>query len=82
MTQRKALAFERSSGNVFAELGLEHPEGGLAKAELIRQIVTLLQAGGLIQTAAARLLGLPQPKVSVLYRARSPGSRPTGASGS
>ena len=73
MTQRKALAFERSSGNVFADLGFEHPEEELARAQLILQIVTLLQARGLTQTAAARLLGLPQPKVSALYRGRVAG---------
>jgi predicted XRE-type DNA-binding protein len=73
MTPRKALAFERSSGNVFADLGFEHPEEELAKAQLILQIVTLIQARGLTQTAAARLLGLPQPKVSVLYRGQVAG---------
>ena len=73
MTQRKALAFERSSGNVFADLGFEHPEEELAKAQLILQILTLIRARGLTQTAAARLLGLPQPKVSLLFRGQVAG---------
>ena len=39
MTQRKALAFERSSGNVFADLGFEHPEEELAKAKLTSRLL-------------------------------------------
>jgi predicted XRE-type DNA-binding protein len=73
MTQRKHLSFERSSGNVFADLGFEHPEEELAKAQLILQILTLIRARGLTQTAAARLLGLPQPKVSLLFRGQVAG---------
>jgi predicted XRE-type DNA-binding protein len=73
MTHAKPVAFERSSGNVFADLGFEHPEAELVKAQLILQIVTLLRARDLTQTAAARLLGLPQPKISVLYRGQAGG---------
>ena len=65
--------FEPSSGNVFADLGFEHPEEELAKAQLIFQIVELVRARGLTQTAAARLLDLPQPKVSVLLRGQGAG---------
>jgi predicted XRE-type DNA-binding protein len=39
--------FELSSGNVFADLGFEHPEEELAKAQLIFQIVELIRARGL-----------------------------------
>jgi len=65
--------FELSSGNVFADLGFEHPEEELAKAQLIFQIVELIRARGLTQTQAARLLDLPQPKVSLLFRGQSAG---------
>ncbi len=73
MTQPKHLSFERSSGNVFADLGFEHPEEELAKAQLILQILALIRARGLTQTAAARLLGLPQPKVSLLLQGQVAG---------
>jgi predicted XRE-type DNA-binding protein len=66
-------AFEPSSGNVFRDLGFEHPEEELAKAQLILQIVELVRARGLTQTAAARVLGLPQPKVSLLVRGQMAG---------
>jgi predicted XRE-type DNA-binding protein len=71
---RKPLPrFELSSGNVFADLGFEHPEEELAKAQLIFQIVELIRARGLTQTQAARVLDLPQPKVSLLFRGHSAG---------
>ena len=71
--RKRAPAFERSSGNVFADLGFEHPEEELAKAQLILQIVELVRARGLTQTAAARVLALPQPKVSLLLRGQMAG---------
>jgi predicted XRE-type DNA-binding protein len=63
-------SFEIGSGNVFADLGFHHPEKELAKAQLIFQIVQLVRARDLTQMAAAELLGLPQPKVSLLLRGR------------
>ena len=71
--KKSAPAFESSSGNVFADLGFEHPQEELAKAQLILQIVQLVRARGLTQTAAAELLALPQPKVSLLLRGRMAG---------
>lgn len=72
MTRRR-MSFERSSGNVFADLGFDHPDEELTKAQLILEIVDLLRARGLTQTAAGRLLGLPQPKVSQLFHGKVTG---------
>jgi predicted XRE-type DNA-binding protein len=55
-----------SSGNVFADLGLPDAEDRLAKAELARQISAVIRERGLTQTAAARVLGTDQPKISAL----------------
>ncbi len=71
--KKTAPTFEPSSGNVFTDLGFEHPEEELAKAQLILQIVELVRARGLTQTAAARVLALPQPKVSLLLRGQMAG---------
>lgn len=71
--RNRTPSFERSSGNVFADLGFEHPDEELAKAQLILRIVELLRVRGLTQTAAGQLLGLPQPKVSLLYRGQVAG---------
>ncbi len=68
-----AVAIEPSSGNVFADLGLPDPEERLLKAELGRQIRTLIGARGLTQTDAAELLGLHQPHVSNLVRGKLAG---------
>jgi len=59
---------ERSSGNVFADLGLSDPQLALAKAELVQRLRTLIEARNLTQSQAAKLLGLDQPKVSALVR--------------
>lgn len=72
MTKRQ-LVFERSSGNVFADLGFDRPGEELAKAQILLRIVALLRKRGLTQTAAGALLGLPQPKVSLLYQGRTAG---------
>lgn len=72
MSKRK-IEFERSSGNVFADLGLPDAQDRLAKAELAREIGALLGRKGLSQSDAARLLGVDQPKVSALLRGRLSG---------
>jgi predicted XRE-type DNA-binding protein len=63
-------AFTRSSGNVFEDLRVDEPAEALAKSELAALIARALRARGLTQTAAAKLLGIDQPKVSELMRGR------------
>ena len=64
---KKEIKFERSSGNVFADLGVENPEEALAKAELARQIVTIIKKRKITQKQAAEILGVDQPKISALF---------------
>jgi len=59
------------SGNVFADLGLPHAEQELMKARLTLQIYRIIQARGLTQTEAGKVLGIPQPQVSALARNRA-----------
>lgn len=73
MKRRTEPWFETSTGNVFADLGFQHPEEELAKAQLVLQIVELVRARRLTQEQAAELLGLPQPKVSLLLRGQTRG---------
>jgi predicted XRE-type DNA-binding protein len=63
-------AFVRSSGNVFQDLRVEEPAEALAKSELAALIARALRARRLTQTAAAKLLGVDQPKISELMRGR------------
>jgi len=62
-----------SSGNVFADLGVENPEEYLAKSKLAARILRLVQSRGLTQAAAGKLLGITQPKVSALLNGRLDG---------
>jgi predicted XRE-type DNA-binding protein len=74
MSKRKTdIQIEESSGNVFADLGLPLPEESLVKADLAIQINKLIKKRKLNQTAAAKLLGLDQPKISALSRGRLSG---------
>ena len=53
-----------SSGNVFADLGIENPDEELAKAQLAHAIRERIRTMGLTQTAAAKLLDTDQSKIS------------------
>jgi predicted XRE-type DNA-binding protein len=58
----------KSSGNVFADLGLRNPEEHQLKAELVRRIAAMIEKEGLNQTEAARCLQIAQPDVSRMLR--------------
>jgi predicted XRE-type DNA-binding protein len=62
-----------SSGNVFADLGIENAEEYLAKSELAALILRIVQRRRLTQAATAKLLGITQPKVSALLNGRLDG---------
>jgi predicted XRE-type DNA-binding protein len=62
-----------SAGNVFADLGLPDSEERLAKAELARQIGSIIDHRHLTQVEAAGVLGTAQPKVSDLLNGRLAG---------
>jgi len=65
-----SIDHEKSSGNIFADLGFPHSEQELFKAKLTAQIYRLLKERGLTQAEAAKLLGSTQPQVSALMRCR------------
>ena len=62
----------RSSGNVFRDVGFGRDEAQhlLVRSELMLKIETLLKERGLTQAAAARLMGVTQPRVSDLLRGK------------
>jgi predicted XRE-type DNA-binding protein len=62
-----------SSGNVFADLGIENADEYMAKSELAAEILRIVQRRRLTQAEAAKLLGIRQPKVSELLRGRLDG---------
>ena len=56
----------KSSGNVFADVGIKDPEKYMAKAELARKINVIIEKRGLKQSESAKLLEIDQPKISAL----------------
>ncbi|HET6218758.1 MAG TPA: helix-turn-helix transcriptional regulator [Acidobacteriaceae bacterium] len=68
---KSPIKVEKSSGNVFADLGFPHPEQELLKAKLTLEIFRLIRKRDLTQTEAGRILGIKQPHVSALMRNRS-----------
>lgn len=55
-----------SSGNVFEDLGLPHPEECLAKADLTGRIQDVMDAEGLTQEQAAARMGIPRTALTRL----------------
>ena len=58
------------SGNVFADIGLPEAEEELTKAQLATHIRQVIKNRRLTQNAAAKLMGIDQPKVSALLNGR------------
>jgi predicted XRE-type DNA-binding protein len=64
----KKPASTKSSGNVFADIGVPDADVSLLKADLIINIAGLIKEKGLTQAQAAKIMGLSQPDVSKLMR--------------
>ncbi|MDA9469644.1 helix-turn-helix domain-containing protein [Bradyrhizobium sp. CCBAU 53415] len=69
----KKARITQSSGNIFADLGLDLPEEHNVKAHLVILITKMIEAQGLTQAQAAAAMGLRQPDVSKLLRGRFEG---------
>jgi predicted XRE-type DNA-binding protein len=66
--KKSTIEITPSSGNIFADLGVDKPEESLAKAELAFKINSLIKEQRLTQTESAKKLGIDQPKISALAR--------------
>jgi len=64
----KGVQIQRSSGNVFADLGLPDAEKLKIKAGLVIEIRKAMTSLGLNQQEAAKRMGITQPKVSDMMR--------------
>ena len=69
--KEKRITVEKSSGNVFADLGFANPEREQLKAQLTLQIYRIIKKRSLTQAEAGQILGIKQPHVSALMRNRS-----------
>ena len=66
MAKSKINVVTASSGNVFADLGLPNAEELGTKVRLAASVNAILARRKLTQAAAAKVLGVNQPKVSAL----------------
>lgn len=62
--------FEKSSGNVFADMGLEDAEELMIRAQLGHAVRTILEETGYKQREISELLGIDQPEVSRLMNGK------------
>ncbi|MFN5540394.1 MAG: helix-turn-helix domain-containing protein [Candidatus Melainabacteria bacterium] len=60
----------KSSGNVFADLGLENADELYIKADLIAMLGDAIKNRKLTQIEAADLIGISQPKLSELLKGK------------
>jgi len=70
---RNKVRVERSSGNVFADLGLKTAAEKKTKVRLAVAINEIVAKARLSQVAAAEQLGINQPKISALANYRLEG---------
>jgi predicted XRE-type DNA-binding protein len=63
---------QRSSDNVFSDLGFSSGEAENLKvrSDLMIELIKLIEGQGLTQAAAAKLLGVTQPRISDLMRGK------------
>jgi predicted XRE-type DNA-binding protein len=66
------LKMTRSSGNVFRDMGFSKAEAEnlRLRSQLMRQIDAYCRESGVTQAAAARVLGLTQPRLNALLKGR------------
>jgi predicted XRE-type DNA-binding protein len=59
---------EKSSGNIFADIGFANDQEMLVKANLALKISEIITQRRMTQIEASAILGMPQPKLSKLLR--------------
>jgi predicted XRE-type DNA-binding protein len=70
MSKTRDSEVEESSGNIFADIGVQQPDEALAKAKLMRLIKLAIGHEGLTQFQAAERAGVAQSDISNIVRGR------------
>jgi predicted XRE-type DNA-binding protein len=75
MSERKGekITFTRSSGDIYADLGIQHDVKDELKNAIAREICALIEGRGLTQKEVAEILGTDQAKISNITRGRLSG---------
>ena len=63
----------KGSGNVYKDMGFSNAEEMQAKAALVSRIIVILKKKKWTQEEASAVLGIPQPKISLLSRGQFSG---------
>lgn len=66
----KKIRVKMGCGNVFADMGYENAEEAFTKAKITSRICDIIKAKRITQVAAAKILGIDQPRVSDLICGR------------
>jgi len=63
---KRKFDMEHGSGNVFKDIGFDDDEAAslLARAQLMSKLRDLIEASGLSQREAAKMLGVKQPRIA------------------
>ena len=71
--RNKMSDIEYSSGNIFKDLGFSDEEAAslLARADLMIQIRDIIRSKGWTQRAAAKKLGVAQPRIAEIMKLRT-----------
>lgn len=67
---RAKNSIERGTDNIFRDIGASHPERVLFRAQIMSNISEMIRERGMTQKEAAKLLGLPQSKISCLMNGK------------
>jgi len=62
------IEIEESSGNVYSDLDIPNADEMLVKAQLVKKIGEIIKDRSLTQREAADVLGITQPKLSMMLR--------------
>ena len=71
--EKRKSDYYYGSGNVYKDLGFLDSEGMRAKADLVSIILSIIEKKKWTQEEAAQVLGIPQPKISLLRRGQFSG---------
>lgn len=71
-TAKSSVKIERSSGNVFKDIGFSDAEAEslLIRCDLMMEIEKIIEEQGWTQEQAAKVLGIAQPRISELVHGR------------
>src|SRR4029077_7097336 len=65
---KQKIKVTKSSGNIFADIGIPNADEHFVKAEIVLDIAARIKAKKLTQAQAAKIMALSQPDVSKLLR--------------